>query len=100
MWQLADVDLARGGHGFEVWCDGETPHADAGAGEPLKASATSEGSRAEKKPRAARRPQSEKSAERPAAADKALAKHPAVKSSEPGPPAGPKVVSIDAFRKK
>ena len=79
---------------------GETPHADAGAGEPLKASTNSEGSRAEKKPRAARRPQSEKSPERPAAADKALAKHPAVKSSEPGPPAGPKVVSIDAFRKK
>ena len=79
---------------------GETPHADAGAGEPLKVSTNSEGSRAEKKPRAARRPQSEKSAERPAAADKALAKHPAVKSSEPGPPAGPKVVSIDAFRKK
>ena len=79
---------------------GETPHADAGAGEPLKASTNSEGSRAEKKPRAARRPQFEKSAERPAAADKALAKHPAVKSSEPGPPVGPKVVSIDAFRKK
>ena len=79
---------------------GETPHADAGAGEPLKASTTSEGSRAEKKPRASRRPQSEKSAERPAAADKAPAKHPAVKSSEPGPAAGPKVVSIDAFRKK
>jgi uncharacterized protein len=79
---------------------GETPHADAGAGEPLKTSTTSEGSRAEKKPRAPRRPQSEKSAERPAAADKAPAKHPAVKSSEPGPAAGPKVVSIDAFRKK
>jgi uncharacterized protein len=79
---------------------GETPHADAGAGEPLKASATSEGSRAEKKPRAARRPQSEKSAERLAAADKAPAKHPTVKSSEPGPTVGPKVVSIDAFRKK
>ena len=79
---------------------GETPHADAGAGEPLKASTTSEGSRAEKKPRASRRPQSEKSAERPSAADKAPAKHPTVKSSEPGPAAGPKVVSIDAFRKK
>jgi hypothetical protein len=79
---------------------GETPHADAGAGEPLKTSTTSEGSRAEKKPRASRRPQSEKNAERPSAADKAPAKHPAAKSSEPGPAAGPKVVSIDAFRKK
>jgi hypothetical protein len=79
---------------------GETPHADAGAGEPLKTSTTSEASRAEKKPRTSRRPQSEKSAERPSAADKAPAKHPAVKSSEPGPAAGPKVVSIDAFRKK
>jgi hypothetical protein len=54
---------------------GETPHADAGAGEPLKA-------------------------EPLAAADKAPAKHPTVKSSEPGPTVGPKVVSIDAFRKK
>ena len=79
---------------------GETPHADAGAGEPLKASTNSEGSRAEKKPRAARRPQSEKSAERPAAADKAHAKLPAAKATEPGPATGPKVVSIDAFRKK
>ena len=35
-----------------------------------------------------------------AAADKAPAKHPAAKSTEPGPPSGPKVVSIDAFRKK
>ena len=79
---------------------GDTPHADAGAGEPLKASTTSEGSRAEKKPRASRRPPSEKSAERPSVADKAPARHPAVKSNEPGPAAGPKVVSIDAFRKK
>ena len=79
---------------------GETPHADAGAGEPLKASTTSEASRTEKKPRAPRRPQSDKNAERPSAADKAPAKHPAAKSSEPGPAAGPKVVSIDAFRKK
>ena len=42
----------------------------------------------------------EKSAERPAAADKAPAKLPAAKAAEPGPAAGPKVVSIDAFRKK
>jgi hypothetical protein len=82
---------------------GETPHADAGAGAPITgpmAPSASEGSRAEKKPRASRRPQSEKSAERPLPADKAPAKHPAAKSNEPGPAAGPKVVSIDAFRKK
>ena len=60
---------------------------------------------AEKKPRAARKlqaekSQAEKSAERPAAADKAPAKLPAAKAAEPGPATGPKVVSIDAFRKK
>jgi hypothetical protein len=82
---------------------GEIPHADAGAGEPIKAPmmpSTSEGNRAEKKPRAPRRPQSEKSAERPSTTDRATAKHPAAKSNEPGPAAGPKVVNIDAFRKK
>jgi hypothetical protein len=41
-----------------------------------------------------------KSAERLAAADKAPGQTSAVKSSEPGPTVGPKVVSIDAFRKK
>ena len=60
--------------------------------------------RAEKKPRAARRPQSEKTAERApgAGADKAPAKSPPtlVKPAEPAPAKGPKVVSIDAFRKK
>jgi uncharacterized protein len=61
--------------------------------------------RAEKKPRAPRRLQPEKTAERPAetsAATKPAAKPaPApVKSGEPPPPTGPKVVSIDAFRKK
>jgi len=75
---------------------GEAPRADAGAGEPT---------RAEKKPRAdrkmeAEKGQAEKSAERPAAADKAPAKLPAAKATEPGPATGPKVVSIDAFRKK
>ncbi len=75
---------------------GEAPRADAGAGEPTKA---------EKKPRAARKlqaekSQAEKSAERPAAADKAPTKLPAAKAAEPGPATGPKVVSIDAFRKK
>jgi hypothetical protein len=79
---------------------GETPHADAGAGGPTKAPTVLEGARAEKKPRAPRRPQSEKSAERPSAADKASSKLPAAKPVEPGPAAGPKVVSIDSFRKK
>ena len=79
---------------------GEPPRADARAGEPVKASTVSEGGRAEKKPRASRRAQSEKSAERAPAADKAPAKHPSANSPEPGPAAGPKVVSIDSFRKK
>ena len=62
---------------------------------------TAEAARGPRRSRAAaRRPQLEKSAERPAAADKAPAKPPAAKSAEPGPAAGPKVVSIDAFRKK
>ena len=61
--------------------------------------------RAEKKPRAPRRPQPEKTAERGpgASADKAPpAKSPPtlVKPAEPTPAKGPKVVSIDAFRKK
>jgi hypothetical protein len=60
--------------------------------------------RAEKKPRAARRPQSEKTAERApgANAGKASGKSPPtlVKPAEPAPAKGPKVVSIDAFRKK
>jgi hypothetical protein len=89
-----------GAHQLSV-AHGETPHADAGGGEPIKAPmAPSTSERAEKKPRASRRPQSEKGAERPSATDKAPAKHPAAKSNEPGPAAGPKVVSIDAFRKK
>jgi hypothetical protein len=61
--------------------------------------------RAEKKPRAPRRPQPEKTAERTpgAGADKSPpAKSPPtlVKPAEPAPAKGPKVVSIDAFRKK
>jgi hypothetical protein len=61
--------------------------------------------RAEKKPRAPRRPQPEKTAERVpgASADKAPpAKSPPTsgKPTEPAPAKGPKVVSIDAFRKK
>ena len=84
---------------------GEASRAEAGAAEPAKVSSTSEGGRAEKKPRVSRRPQPEKSAERPnserpPAADKASSKHPPANSPESGPAAGPKVVSIDAFRKK
>jgi hypothetical protein len=79
---------------------GEGPRADAGAGEPSKATTVATGARVEKKPRAPRRPQSEKSAERPPAADKAPATVPSAKAAEPSPAAGPKVVSIDAFRKK
>jgi hypothetical protein len=73
----------------------------AAAGEPVRMPAVPEGARPEKKPRTPRRPQADKTAgaERPAAADKAPAKQPAAKS-EPTPAAGPKVVSIDAFRKK
>jgi hypothetical protein len=60
--------------------------------------------RADKKPRAPRRPQPEKTAERApgANADKAPAKATPtlVKPAEPTPGKGPKVVSIDAFRKK
>ncbi len=60
--------------------------------------------RADKKPRATRRPQSEKVADRAPAtnADKAAGKSlpTVVKPVEPAPAKGPKVVSIDAFRKK
>ena len=60
--------------------------------------------RADKKPRATRRPQSEKVADRAPAtnADKAPGKPlpTVVKPVEPAPAKGPKVVSIDAFRKK
>jgi len=72
---------------------GEAPRAEARGGEASNASATPEGTRAEKKPRGPRRA-SEKGAER--AAGKAPAKLAAPKAPEPGP----KVVSIDAFRKK
>jgi hypothetical protein len=67
---------------------------------PPSVPTVSESARAEKKPRAPRRSQAEKNAERPANADKAAAKLPAAKATEPAPAAGPKVVSIDAFRKK
>ena len=64
-------------------------------------SAKVEPARAEKKSRAPRRPQAEKAAERGAGGDKPPAKPlPLAKPAEPGPGNGPKVVSIDAFRKK
>jgi len=64
-------------------------------------SADLQGARSEKKPRAPRRSQAEKAAERPVAIDKPAAKErPPAKAPEPGSPTGPKVVSIDAFRKK
>ena len=76
------------------------PCADAGAGEPTKMPTASEGGRVGKSRGASRRLQSEKSAERPLAPDKTPSKLPAAKSTEPSPAAGPKVVSIDFFRKK
>jgi hypothetical protein len=64
-------------------------------------SAKAEPARAEKKPRAPRRPQADKAAERGAGGDKPPAKPlPLAKPADPGPGNGPKVVSIDAFRKK
>ena len=78
---------------------GEAPQAEVRGGEASKAGATPEGARAEKKARGPRRAP-EKGAERPTAAGKAPAKLAAPKAPEPGASAGPKVVSIDAFRKK
>jgi hypothetical protein len=59
--------------------------------------------RAERKPRAARKPQAEKTGERATGTGAGKAPSPApalVKPSEPASDKGPKVVSIDAFRKK
>jgi len=78
---------------------GEAPRAGARGGEASNASAPPEGGRAEKKSRGPRRT-SEKGAERPPGAGKTPAKLAAPKAPEPGASAGPKVVSIDAFRKK
>jgi hypothetical protein len=96
---------------------GEAPRAEARGGETQSGAATPEGTR-EKKPRTPRRSSPEKAAERPPAAAKAPAKlpgaklpdgkHPETKPADgklpgakpPGLGAGPKVVSIDAFRKK
>jgi hypothetical protein len=98
--QFDEAD-AEGGGTHQIGAPrGEAPRADAGAGEPTKMPTLSDGPRAEKKPRASRRQQPEKSPERPPVADNAPAKLTTAKSSEPSPAAGPKVVSIDAFRKK
>src|SRR5262249_3250152 len=78
---------------------GEAPRTGARSGEASNASPTPEGARAEKKPRGPRRT-AEKGAERASGAGKAPAKLAAAKAPEPGASAGPKVVSIDAFRKK
>jgi hypothetical protein len=79
---------------------GEASRAEAKGGEAANAAASPEGARAEKKARAPRRSASEKGAERPPTAGKAPGKLPAPKVPAPDPSAGPKVVSIDAFRKK
>lgn len=78
---------------------GEAPRAEARGGEASNAGATPEGARTEKKSRATRRT-SEKGAERPSPAGKVPAKLAAPKTPDSGASAGPKVVSIDAFRKK
>jgi hypothetical protein len=67
-------------------------------GEQDRLPAISDSARPEKKPRVRRAPAEKTAAERPAAADKSAARHPTPKAAEPTP--GPKVVSIDAFRKK
>jgi uncharacterized protein len=77
---------------------GEAPRAEMRGGEASNTGATPEGARTEKKSRSPRRA-SEKGAERPSAAGKA-AKLAPPKAPEPGASTGPKVVSIDAFRKK
>ncbi len=81
---------------------GESPRPvrKASGGEQARLPALSDAPRADKKPRASRRAPSEKpAAEAPVAADKP-AKPVAPKADEPTPAPGPKVVSIDAFRKK
>jgi len=64
-------------------------------------SAKAEPARAEKKSRAPRRAQAEKAPERGVGGDKPPVKPlPLAKPADSGPGTGPKVVSIDAFRKK
>jgi hypothetical protein len=77
---------------------GQAPRAEVRGGEASNTGAAPEGARAEKKSRPRRA--TEKGAERPSSAGKAPAKLAVSKPAEPGASAGPKVVSIDAFRKK
>ena len=97
--QFDEVEAEREGVQQLAAPRGEAPRAEVRGAEASNAGATSEGARTEKKPRGPRRA-SEKGAERPPAAGKASAKLAAPKAPEPGASAGPKVVSIDAFRKK
>jgi hypothetical protein len=97
--QFDEVEAEREGVQQLAAPRGEAPRAEVRGAEASNAGATPEGGRAEKKPRGPRRV-SEKGAERPPAAGKAPAKLAAPKAPEPGASAGPKVVSIDAFRKK
>lgn len=78
------------------------PRGEAAARESAaEAAKLTEPARAEKKPRAARRSQADKAAERSGGTDKSPVKPlPVAKPVAPAPGAGPKVVSIDAFRKK
>ena len=97
--QFDEVEAEREGVQQLAAPRGEAPRAEVRGAEASTAGATPEGARTEKKPRGPRRV-SEKGAERPPTAGKAPAKLAAPKAPEPGASAGPKVVSIDAFRKK
>lgn len=77
---------------------GAGPRAEGRKGEPA-APPPAEAGRTEKKPRTGRKTQPEKGAEASAPVDEAAAKLPATKPAQV-PASGPKVVSIDAFRKK
>ncbi len=119
--QFEDLDAAGAGAEQLSAPEGEvaSPRAARRSGELGRApEAETTQTRSEKKPRAPRRPQAEKAGERAAppgagagsgpssgpSSGKALAAKPPVpslvKPAEPGPAKGPKVVSIDAFRKK
>ena len=97
--QFDEVEAEREGVQQLAAPRGEAPRAEVRGAEASNAGATPEGARTEKKPRGPRRV-SEKGAERPPTAGKAPAKLAEPKAPEPGASAGPKVVSIDAFRKK
>ena len=97
--QFDEVEAEREGVQQLAAPRGEAPRAEVRGAEASNAGATPEGARTEKKPRGPRRV-SEKGAERPPTVGKAPSKLAASKAPEPGASAGPKVVSIDAFRKK